>query len=187
MVCLCRFSTLAAVLVGAMNTTRGAKSAVRRTFRVLSEMLQKQMDKLTIKKNVNQTYYKRENLQSQIFLVYDVTRHNGTSNLWFHIQQRDFSLLVDLLNCLNFGTEHIPLEAAVLQQLVCGDALGHVFVRDEIVLFAVGLILTLGSGGVCVQAEQRLSKNDSWRSLALEMRGRGSSYVVQGRKTSLDI
>lgn len=94
---------------------------------------------------------------------------------------------MDLLNCLNFGTEHIPLEAAILQQLICGDALGHVFVRDEIVLLAVGLILTLGSGGVCIQTEQRLRKNGSWRSLALEMRGRGSSYVVQGRKTYLDI
>lgn len=34
--------TLAAVSVGAMNTTRGAKSAVRRTFKVCIQRLKKQ-------------------------------------------------------------------------------------------------------------------------------------------------
>lgn len=94
-------------------------------------------------------------------------------------------MLVDLLNCLNFGTKHVPLEAAVLQQLISRDGLGHVFVGDEIVLLAIGLVLTLGSGGVYVQMEHRLSKKDSWRNVALEMRG--SSYVVRGRKTCRDI
>lgn len=93
-------------------------------------------------------------------------------------------MLVDLLDRLNFGAKHVPLEAAVLQQLVSRDALGHVFVGDEVVLLAVGLILALGSGGVYVQMEHRLSKNGSRRNAALELRG--SSYVVQGRKTSPD-
>lgn len=80
------------------------------------------------------------------------------SNLRFHIQQRDFSLLVDFLNCLNFGAKHIPLEAAVLQQLISRDALGHVFVGDEIVLLTISLILTLGSGGIYVQRGADLAK-----------------------------
>lgn len=37
------------------------------------------------------------------------------ANLWLHVQHGDFALLVDLLDGLNFGTEHISLEAAVLQ------------------------------------------------------------------------
>lgn len=43
-----RFSTWAAVLVGAMNTTRGAKSAVRKTFRVCIQTLnaEKKEDKI---------------------------------------------------------------------------------------------------------------------------------------------
>lgn len=167
-----------------MNTTRGAKSAVRRTFRVCFKMLQEQIDKL-IKDKVNQIHDKRNNLQPHQTHIYEAPQHNRNSNLWFHVQQGDFSLLVDLLNCLNFGTKHIPLEAAVLQQLISRDALGHVFVWDEIVVLAIGLILTLGSGGVYVQTEQRLGKNDRWGNVALGIRG--SSYVVQGRKTSPDI
>lgn len=87
-------------------------------------------------------------------------------NLRFHVQQRDFSLLVDFLNCLYFGAKHVPLEAAVLQQLISRDALGHVFIGDEIVLLAIGLILTLGSSGVCVQRRADLA-SDSWRNVAL--------------------
>lgn len=121
-----------------------------------------QIKKLIIKKNESkQIHDKRNNLQSHIILVYEASWHHRNSNLWFHIQQGDFSLLVDLLNGLNFGAKHVPLEAAVLQQLISRDGLGHVFVGDEIVLLAVGLVLTLGSGGVYVQREQRFGKNDS--------------------------
>lgn len=58
---------------------------------------------------------------------------------------------MDLLDGLNFGAKHISLETAVLQQLISRDALGHGFIGDEIVLLSVGLVLTLGSGGVCVE------------------------------------
>lgn len=78
------------------------------------------------------------------------------AHLWLYIQQGDFALLVDLLDGLDFGTEHVALEAAVLQQLVPGDGLGHGFVGDEIVLLSVVLILALGSGGVCGRESQRL-------------------------------
>lgn len=37
------------------------------------------------------------------------------ANLWFYIQQSDFALLVDLLDGLDFGAEHVSLEAAVFQ------------------------------------------------------------------------
>lgn len=73
------------------------------------------------------------------------------ANLRFHIQNSDFALLMDLLDGLNFGAKHISLETAVLQQLISRDALGHGFIGDEIVLLSVGLVLTLGSGGVCVE------------------------------------
>lgn len=61
---------------------------------------------------------------------------------------------MDLLDGLNFGAEHISLEAAVLQQLISRDAPGHGFVGDEIVFLPIRLILTLGSGGVCVEVAQ---------------------------------
>ena len=73
------------------------------------------------------------------------------ADLWFYIQQSDFALLVDLLDSLNFGTEHESLEAAVLQQIIPRDALGHVFIGDEVVLLSVGLILARGSGGICAE------------------------------------
>ena len=73
------------------------------------------------------------------------------TNLWFYIQHSDFALIVDLLDGLDFGTEHVSLEAAVLQELVSGDALGHGFIGDEIIFLSVLLVLTLGSGGVCVK------------------------------------
>lgn len=71
------------------------------------------------------------------------------TNLWFYIQQSDFALLVDLLDGLDFGTEHISLEAAVLQELISRDALGHGFIGDKIIFLPILLILTFGSGGVC--------------------------------------
>lgn len=37
------------------------------------------------------------------------------ANLWFYIQQSDFALLVDLLDGLDFGAEHVSLEAAVFK------------------------------------------------------------------------
>lgn len=75
----------------------------------------------------------------------------NNANLWFHIQNSDFALLMNLLDGLNFGAKHISLETAILQQLISRDALGHDFIGDEIVLLSVGLVLTLGSGGVCVE------------------------------------
>lgn len=101
------------------------------------------------------------------------------ANLRFHIQQSDFALLVDLLNRLNFGTEHISLEAAILQQLVSRDALGHGFIGDEKVLLSVGLVLTLGSGGVCAEgdkdlAKRRFDKLSSWhKEKRVFLRGAG--------------
>lgn len=73
------------------------------------------------------------------------------ANLWFYIQQSDFALVVDLLDGLNFGTEHIPLEAAVLQQLIPRDELGHGLIGDKEIFLSILLLLTLGSGGVCVE------------------------------------
>lgn len=78
------------------------------------------------------------------------------ANLWFNIQQSDFALLMDLLDGLNFGTKHISLEAAILQEFIPRDALGHGFVGDEIILLSILLILTLGSGGVCVESELKI-------------------------------
>ncbi len=72
------------------------------------------------------------------------------ANLRFYVQHSDFALLMDLLDGLNFGAEHVSLEAAVLQELISRDALGHFFIGDKIILLSVQLILTLGSGGVCV-------------------------------------
>lgn len=56
---------------------------------------------------------------------------------------------MDLLDSLHFGTKHEPLEAAILQQLIPSDALGHGVIGDEVVLLPVLLVLTWGSGGVC--------------------------------------
>lgn len=75
----------------------------------------------------------------------------ATADLWLDIQHSDFALLVDLLDGLNFGTEHISLEAAVLQQLVSGDAFGHGVVGDEVIFLPVLLILALRPGGVCAE------------------------------------
>lgn len=73
------------------------------------------------------------------------------TDLWFYIQNGNFALIVDLLDGLKLGTKHVSLEAAVLQQLVFRDGLGHVFVCDEIILLSVLLVLPLGSG--CVFAD----------------------------------
>lgn len=56
---------------------------------------------------------------------------------------------MDLVDGFDFGAKHVSLKAAVLQQLIGRDALGHIFVGDEVVLLSVGLVLSLGSGGVC--------------------------------------
>lgn len=74
------------------------------------------------------------------------------ANLWFHIHQSDSPLLVDLLDGLDFGAKHISLKASVLQQLIPRDGLGHGFVGDEVIFLSILLILTLGSGGVCVES-----------------------------------
>ena len=70
-------------------------------------------------------------------------------NLGLYVQQGDAALLVDLLDGLDLSAEHEALEAAVLQELIGGDALGHDLVGDEVVLLPARLILTRGSGGVC--------------------------------------
>jgi len=57
-------------------------------------------------------------------------------------------LLVDLLDGLDLGAKHEALEAAVLQQLIGGDALSHDLVGDEVVLVPTHLVLKWGSGGV---------------------------------------
>lgn len=79
------------------------------------------------------------------------------TNLWLYIQQSNFSLIVDLLDGFKFGTKHKSLETAVLQELIPRDALGHGFIRDEIIFLSILLILTLGSGGVCVEAIVKFS------------------------------
>lgn len=76
------------------------------------------------------------------------------ANLWFNIQQSNFFLLVDVVDGLSFGAEHISLEAAILQQLISRDALGHGFVGDEIIFLSILLLLPLGSAGVCVRGQR---------------------------------
>lgn len=79
----------------------------------------------------------------------------SNSNLWLHIQNGNFPLLVDLLDSFNFGAKHVSLKAAILQQFILRDAFSHGFVGDEIIFLSVLLILTWGSGGVwCVKQEE---------------------------------
>lgn len=84
-------------------------------------------------------------------------RQNGY--LWFYVQHSDFALLMDLMDGLNLGAEHISLEAAILQQLISRNTLGHGFIGDEIVFLPIGLILTLGSGGVCMEVAKNSQKD----------------------------
>lgn len=79
------------------------------------------------------------------------------TNLWLNIQYSDFSLIMDLLDGFKFGTEHKSLETAVLQELIPRDALSHGFIGDEIIFLSILLLLTLGSGGVCVEATFKFS------------------------------
>lgn len=90
------------------------------------------------------------------------------AHLWLYIQQGDLALLVDLLDGLDFGPEHVPLEAAVLQQLVPGDGLGHGFGGDEIVLLSVVLVLTLGPGGVCGERVKDFSQRTNGTNATLK-------------------
>lgn len=61
---------------------------------------------------------------------------------------------MDLVDGFDFGAKHVSLKTAILQELVPRDALGHGVVGDEVVLFSVGLVLSLGSGGVCGEVQR---------------------------------
>ena len=79
--------------------------------------------------------------------------------LWLYIQQGDFALLMNFLDCLNLCSKHESLVASVFQQLICRDALGHNFIRDKIVILPTFFICTFGSGGVCVETEKKKEKH----------------------------
>lgn len=106
--------------------------------------------------------------------------HEKQTDLRFHIQQSDFVLLVDLVDGLGFGAEHVSLETAILQQLIRRDALGHGFIGDEEVLLSIGIVLSLGSGGVCEEAGETKERPDENTAIVLKAAGVGGLLTWYG-------
>lgn len=154
-----------------MKTMRGAKSAVLRTFMVCVQTLGTQ-ERVTHAGDVRCT-----GLQVQLPVLLPLT------DLGLHVQHSDFVLLVDLVDGFDFGAKHVSLKAAVLQQLIPGDALGHGFVGDKEVLLPVDLVLSLGPGGVCREARRGLSKERPDRTSAIPLKAKRGGGGVYSRGT----
>lgn len=111
----------------------------------------------------------------------------ATANLGFYIQNSNFALIVDLLDCLKSGAKHVSLEAAILQQLISRDAFGHCFIGDEEILLSILLILSLGSGGVCAYLKLSIRPLTVLQTfnvvVIIIITITEFTYAVQGKKT----
>lgn len=61
--------------------------------------------------------------------------------LWFHIQNRDHALCMDLPDGLQSGSIHGVLMASILQIVVVANVLHHLVVGHKVIVLSVLLIL----------------------------------------------
>lgn len=112
--------------------------------------------------------------------------------LWFHIQDRDHSLCMDLSDGLQSGAIHGVLVAAILQVIIITDVLHHLVMWHKIVVLSILLILLGGS--CCVwQSEERfiIFECFNWSFLSslwvCYCECMCSSYGGWGMRTDLDV
>lgn len=61
--------------------------------------------------------------------------------LWFHVQDRDHALCMDLPDGLQSGAIHGVLMASILQIVIVADVLHHLVMRHKVIVLSVLLIL----------------------------------------------
>lgn len=82
--------------------------------------------------------------------------------LGLNVQNGNFILLVDLVNCFKLGSKHVSLVASKLQELIGQDVPSHLLSGDKVVVLPIHLVLLLGACGVCGGKETVSSAPQNW-------------------------
>lgn len=83
--------------------------------------------------------------------------HRVLGYLWFHIQDGNHALGMDLPDGLQPGAVHGIFMAAILQVVIVADVLHHLFVGHKVVVLSVLLILLRRPSCVCIEVNGQLT------------------------------